>query len=165
MSEKKSLTRIDAAQIESICRDAGAHLVALSGFVQISFFPGAKRPPFRLYVPKTKTVSRMDVAGFSPATPGVDALGDASFGSVTHQVDFSHPAEIVLENIALLVAEMKGLPAPSSPAPRQSKKSRDEGAVGWSQDIPVATKESRRALIEKVAREKGVEVSPSAPVA
>lgn len=160
---KKNITYVDAARFETIIVGKGLTLLPQAGFIKIS---GAKGR--NLYVANTKRVGRVDLSGFTTALPGVRNLGGEAFGAVSQQLDFSLPEAEVLANFEAILTEMLALP------PREVVKANKPGKVaapkpaGWSDAAkPLAALDpeaaaKRLALLEKVAKEKGVKVSKKA---
>lgn len=108
---KDNVTYIDSAKFEAIYKELGLEPRDQAGFTKLS---GAKGR--NVYVARTKRVGRVDLSGFEmldaegKATPGVVALGGASFGAVKQQLDFSLTEPEVLANFRAVLEHMKSLP-------------------------------------------------------
>jgi len=136
----------------------------LASFYLVGKF-GTKGP--RVYVPKTKTVGRIDLNGFEvrEAMPDkVRYLGGESFGGVKEQLlmDSSLSEEQILGNFLEILAHMASLPE----FPKRAKGPR-AGKKGASTPEPTEeeVKEARKRrarLLAKVAAEKNVRLSPEA---
>lgn len=158
---KKDITYIDAAKFEGIITAKGLTPVPQAGFVKVS---GAKGRT--LYVARTKRVGRVDLSGFeAPAEMGTRNLGGESFGAVTQQLRFDLPEAEVLANFEKVLDHMLTLPAREVEKKSATPKASAPKAQGWSSKVAAPAPEdkaARLALIQKVAKEKGVKVSPKA---
>jgi len=110
----------------------------------------------RLYYAIQESCKRIDLAFEPPAELGLQSVVPArgENGQVKHELDTSHPA--CLDDLALLLAWMREAPA-------LEKRKR----TAFVPKLPTiaqrgASSEERKDLIERVAREKGVDISPSA---
>jgi hypothetical protein len=123
-------------------------------------------PSYRVYVPFTKRVGRIDVAGLPEAdeVAGCRRMGGEKFGAVAHQLDMSLPEADILANFEAVLAHISGLAAPEKKAkkfgPKAEKVAKEE--VTSSPEEIEAKKARKARLLAKVAKEKGVEVSPNA---
>lgn len=143
---RKNVTYISFESFMGIASDLGLAHKENAGFVQISLGNG-----YHAYVARTKRVGRVDLQ-FLPTGEGYEDLGEAKFGRIVAQVDFSRPEPEVLEAFAR--ALLFGMKLPTWVKPKQSPR---EAA-----SLPVQSPTDRRALIEKASREMGVEISPRA---
>jgi hypothetical protein len=160
---KKNITYVDAAHFEKVLVARGLALLPQAGFIKVS---GAKGR--NLYIAKTKRVGRIDLSGFEvPVEMGVTNLGGEAFGAVKQQMDFTLAEADILANFEKVLNHMLALPErviekkTTTPKPASLPK-----AQGWSV-APVASLDGdaaakRKALIAKVAAEKGVSVSKGA---
>lgn len=151
---RKEKTLIDAAKVEALCLARPTlKMVEKKGFVRFEAAEG-----IRVYVPKTKTVGRLDLSGFEmgPDVAGIFRLGGLSFGAVKQQVLFDRTEEEILATIAGVLDHMLTLPA-------REKKAKKQPGTPTAEAKPAAEKpagkKSRKELIEKVAKEKGAKVS------
>lgn len=119
----------------------------------------------RLYVAKQAMCKRVDLSFTPDPALGLQSLVPprAPNGKVAYELDTDHPA--FAEDLALVLAWMTDAPpvpvekkaafVPKLPVLAQRAASSSPNGVYEDQD-------ARRELIERVAREKGVEVSPDA---
>lgn len=125
----------------------------------------------RCFVARTKTVRRIDIAGFEPNPSFTQVPHVGKFGTVTAQLRLEgYSAAEQMEHFVKLMDAMK-LEAPMPVKERKAKAPTSstpatEGAVpvaaesvASSPEEIAAAKAARKALIAKVAAEKGVEVS------
>jgi hypothetical protein len=153
---KPNTTYVDACHFETAIQESGLQMIAQKGFIKVMGATGRQ-----VYVAATKRVGRVDISGFTVDLPGVRTLGDGeAFGNVKQQMDFSRTQDEILATFRDLLAHLASLPAAEKQERKAPAKKADE-PKGWS----AATLESRKALIEKVAKEKGVKVSPKARIA
>jgi hypothetical protein len=173
---KKNVTYIDRALFDKIIADLGVKTHENAGFTQLIFGNG-----YHAYVASTKTVGRVDFQ-FVPTTPGDDGpvtmrgvrkLGDGErFGRIVAQLDFSPESrEQILSAFSEALLFAASLPAwerPKRAAISSTKAEKKEEAKlvltpeeALKANVEEAAK--RRALIERVAKEKGVTVSEKAP--
>lgn len=103
---KKNVTYVGCWKLELICAEYGATMLPQSGFIKVA---GAKGR--QLYIAKTKNVGRVDLSGFLFDGPGVINLGDASFGAVKQQLDFSRDEDDILTSFRSILDYMLTLPA------------------------------------------------------
>jgi len=169
MSSTNAKSYVDAAKIEAvILKFPSLQMTPQAGFLKVAAPETARH--YRVYPARTTMVGRVDLSGFTMDHPGLLTLKDHErFGKVSQQVDFSRPEAEVLECLEAVLAHMASLPAPAKP--EKAKKEAAPKAKGWSFRTAAADKTpeqlaeekaKRRALIERVAREKGVAVSPHA---
>jgi hypothetical protein len=146
---KTNVTYVDAAKLEALILSAGLPMTAQKGFVKVS---GAKGR--NIYVAATKRVGRVDLSGFTCDWGVTPHCGE--FGNVKQQLNFSQPEEAILADFAKTLELLASLP--EVPAAERKPKSapKTAAAQGWT---TVQPKASRKELIEKVAKEKGVKVS------
>lgn len=145
---------------------AGLKVEDKAGWIKVEG-PGGHR----MYVAKQKEVRRVDLSGFAKgwAVPGLGILPPKEpNGRVYGRVDLEHPQ-------ALLHFEMLGMamltwPAPApeerrgvgrKAAPKAAAEPKRAEALPLGQ-LSDDEKAKRKALIARVAKEKGVTVSPSA---
>lgn len=172
---KKDRVYIDAAKFESKIRESGLPCEVKKGWMRVM---APAHRGYRLYVPLTRRVGRIDVA--CPVTeelaPLVHDLGGEAFGAVTHQLDFSPREQGVDSEAAILSAfdsflvHLGSVEAPP-PAEKKARARKEAGPkpTGWSQEIiekskPVSQlsgdeKAKRLALIAAEAARQGVQVS------
>ena len=152
--------KIDYAKFEALFREAGLKCAFLANNTKVLGPEG-----HRVYVCGYGMVGQVDVSGFESTTPGL-LKSDGLNGNVTQHLDFSLPENEVLENFRLLLDHMMALEPKAKTEKAPKAKSKPE-VVGASEEVLRAREEAkaaRKALIAKVAAEKGVEVSPSANV-
>lgn len=151
---------VDAVEFERVIQASGLAYKAQKGFVKVMGREGRN-----VYVASTKRVGRVDVSGFEMLDPDGKALPGfvrphcGEFGNVKQQLDFSLDQEAILQNFAALLEHMKGLePAVRKPRPIGQTK---PAPAGWTSvgKTPEEQKADRKALIERVAREKGAQIS------
>lgn len=163
---KKQVTYVDASEFESICVELGVPMVAQAGFVKC----GDGKNGRYLYVAKTKRVGRVDLSWFKmtgedgKAVPGVrDLDGDERHGSVEQGIDFSLTQEEILTAFRDALIFAASLPtADKARASSRPRKETGPAAVGFSAGLIAKGEEARvarKALIERVAREKGATIS------
>ena len=145
---KKNVTYISSLAILSLVEASGCTVAEKAGWYKVM---GAKGR--RLYVPKTKSVGRIDLVGI-PDGEGIRALGGDSFGSVTHQVDFSRTEPEILSTVAHCLEQLAQLPELEVTRKPRAAKAEPEPA-----SLPSLA--DRLALIARVAKEKGVPMSAS----
>lgn len=157
---KTKKTMIDAAKFEEMIVARLLPHVAQKGFVKVTTPNG-----HRMYIANTKTVGRIDLSGFEmpEGTEGIVRLGGESFGLVRQQVEFvGRTEDEILATTAQVLDHMMTLPPAEKAKKATASSPPKEKAKGFSADVPVAPpvdKAARRALIEKVAKEKGAKVS------
>lgn len=123
---KKEINYVDAAKFETILKTIeGVSLTVQKGFVKVSGKKGRN-----VYIALTKTVGRVDLSGFEFDGPGVVALGDSSFGSVTQQMDFTLPEEDILSAFEAIVSHMASLE--ERVIVRKARERKESDAEGWS---------------------------------
>lgn len=153
---KKNTTYIPFSTLFAAVEASGLTVVEKAGWLKVCGASGR-----RLYVPKTKNVGRVDLVGLSDGD-GRRALGGESFGSVTHQLDFSLPEAAILAaldaallDLATLEAaapKVRSMKPKAEPAPVETKAERKAGLV------------ARLALIAAHAERTGLSISASSPV-
>lgn len=99
---------VDIEKLQKIVQDHGLKMDPMSAFYKIE--AGGRR----VYVTRTKRVSRVDLSGFHFQHPGVIVLEDDNrrekrMGRVEAQLDFSKKEELVLEAFETAVAFMQAL--------------------------------------------------------
>lgn len=151
------LSRLGFTQTTDKAQKAGSFLVQ-KGFVKVMGNTGRN-----IYIATTKAVSRIDISGFSMESgEGYLDLGeDDAFGAVHQQVEFrGRTEEQILQATEDAITHMLTLEpvVKVSKAKAPGAKAANEKAQGWS----VVPPKKDRALIEKTAKEMGVEVSPNA---
>jgi len=104
---KKPLNKVPREKLEEIAGALGATLRVQSGFVQVQVNGR------RMYIAKAKECGRVDVCFDPPeGLAGVTRLDeDMRFGKVTHELDFTQPAETTLEAFIGCIEHAKSLPA------------------------------------------------------
>lgn len=112
-------------------------------------------------VPTGKSASIVFLVGFESKEHGAPA-GKHTTGTVTQVLSWEGTEDEVIARFASLLTLLATLPAVEK-AKRETKPKAD-APKGFSAAIPVADPAARKALIEKVAREKGVKVSAKANV-
>jgi len=113
----------------------------------------------RVYVPKGKTVARIDLSGFEVPNPqeyGVKALGGESFGAVKQQLSFEGTEAEILANLEKVLKFMATLSAVE-----KVKKAPKAKPATTEPDAPNGELTKRLDLIKKVAAQKGVPVAAS----
>jgi hypothetical protein len=164
---RKNVNYVERARIEALVATCGLRCEEKAGWTKVC---GAGER--RVYVPKSARVGRLDVAGMGDLElpEGVVALGGASFGAVTHQVDFTLPEASILACVDALLLLLATSPAGEKrqrPRPGvAARAAREPRAARAPQAAPVGglssqAKAERMALIRRVAAEKGVPVSAS----
>lgn len=110
----------------------------------------------RMYYAKQASCKRIDLAFSPPEELGLRSVVDArgENGAVKHELDTSSPH--CLEDLALLLVWMRD----AQPLEKAKR-------TAFVPKMPViaqrgASSEERKDLIERVAREKGVDISPNA---
>lgn len=154
-------TRIDASKIQALLVASGLKLTPQKGFVRVD----GTNEGNRIYVAFTKTVARIDIAGFALLTPdgqhreGYCTPHCGPFGSVHQQVDFTRPEAAILDTIRELLLALKHAPAfvKEPKAPKAAGRKANPNAA-WSPDL-LASRAARLDAIRKVAAEKGIAVS------
>lgn len=187
-TQKLTKIYIDAAKFEAIIREVQARqetegktplvLTTQAGFVKLSGATGRN-----IYVANTNRVARVDISGFEMPEDSEDVIVLGSkgspmdaFGAVkqclnTFERGDGRDEEKVLQSFRNVVEHMLTL----EPVVKASKAKGAPGtpkATGWSREVsgkPEAParmtaeqKKERKALLQKVAKEKGMEVSPNA---
>jgi hypothetical protein len=145
--------RIDNSKFESAILASNLKHTAKASRVTVHGASGRS-----VIVPSGKTASIIFLVGFESKL-GVPA-GKHTTGTVTQVLSWEGSEEEILARFASLLAELATLPAVEK-AKREAKPKADapKGFTAIKPD-PAA----RKALIEKVAKEKGVKVSPKAQV-
>lgn len=146
---KTNVTYVDAARFEELILASGLPHLAQKGFVKVMAAKGRA-----LYVAATKRVGRVDLSGFT-VSEGVREPHCGEFGNVRQQLDFSVTEAEILNNFAWLLVALAEQPA-AEKAERKAPAPKEDEPAGWS---AIETKAARKALIERVAAEKGVPVS------
>jgi hypothetical protein len=151
---KKNVTYIAREQFEALIAESGLPTSEKKGWTRVDGQSGR-----RLYVPKTKRVGRVDAVGLS--SDGLTALGEESFGAVTHQLDMSGSEADILAAFALALEGLRTLAAVERPAKEPAAPKAARKAKGTEQGIEAAptSREGRIELIRKVAEQHGVAVS------
>lgn len=165
---KKNTLYVDAALFEGVLIELGCKYEKQKGFVKVEI-PGAAGR--RVYIGNTQRVGRVDISGFEvPTDPDgeeffahVKDLGGLSFGAVKQQLDFEQTDGRTAESLVATLRAVIEHGASLGDAPPKAKSAPGVTASspkpkGWMSD------EERALLIAKVAKEKGVAVSPNAPV-
>ena len=115
-----------------------------------------------VYVAKTKEVGRIDLSGFATQQLGVINLGGASFGAVCQQIDFTQNEEAIISTFRNVIEEMLTL----EPTVRKRGRKVNVGTINSietkSPEVIADEKAKKLALLNKIAAEKGVQVSPEA---
>lgn len=124
---KKHVTYIDAAKFQEIIGASGLPIEEKKGWVRVCGPKGRS-----VYVPKTKTVGRVDISwGQHSATQGVLNFDESErFGSVHCGLDMSLSEQTVLGAFEAVLAEMAALPPRDTTRRMRSKGPSD--AVGWT---------------------------------
>ena len=133
---KKDKTYVDAAEFEKRIAASGLPVEEKKGWMRVV---GAKGRS--VYVPKTKTVGRVDLSwGEHLDIEGTLDLGDARFGSVHSEIDFTRTADEVLATFEACLEAMKALPARA--VTRRARHRGPSDAKGWSFMQPAAEQPS-----------------------
>jgi len=135
----KTLNKIERETLLDVIRDAGLEVEEMAAFFKCSDGPG----PARIYVAKTKKVSRVHLAGFTLNRPGVTQITaneakDLRMGTVRGELDFSQSNELVLEALTKSCNAVKAV----------NKMNVAAGPVTVGPDVPTEDK------IEVVEREE-----------
>lgn len=163
---KTNVTYIDGAAFEKLILESGMQHVPQKGFVKVCGPKGRNA-----YVASTKRVGRVDLSGFEMLDtqggilPGFVVPHCGPFGNVKQQLDFSLAEADILNNFKAMLEYMAGLEE-AIRKPRAISSSKPQPA-GWqkvdtSPEARAQAATARKALIEKVAKDKGVEVSKRA---
>lgn len=99
---------VDIEKLQKIVQDHGLKMEPMSAFYKIE--AGGRR----MYVTRTKRVSRVDLSGFHFAHPGIitledDARHEKRMGRVEAQLDFTKREELVIEAFETALAFMQAL--------------------------------------------------------
>ena len=142
-------------QYETLLALKGLPHTIQSGFIRVE---GAKGN--RLYVAATKTVRRIDISGFEVSREIAKVPHVGVFGNVKQQMKMDGSSEDQLARFELLLGELIAQPA-KVPAPKAPKAKKDKTLGAAPVKVPETdeAKEARKALIRKIALEKGVSVS------
>jgi hypothetical protein len=159
MKNETKKTMVDGAKFESLVRELELPMLNQAGFVKVCHNGNC------VYIANTKAVGRIDISGFemSEDTAGIVRLGGEAFGRVKQQVEFvGRTEDEILATTRAILEHLKTLPPVEKAKRGASSTTPKEKAKGFSADVPKAPpvdKAARRALIEKVAKEKGAKVS------
>lgn len=166
---KKNVLYIDSAKFTAIATEAGVPTKDNAGFTQWILGNG-----YHLYVAKTKTVGRVDFQYLPPeGMVGVRVLGEGEkFGRIVAQLDFDTTLgeAAILSAFEAMTRHGASLPNWERPkkvmAPKPIAASPEASTPDSSPVDEEATKVLARAkraeMIAKVAKEKGVDISPNA---
>ncbi|HEU5118151.1 MAG TPA: hypothetical protein VFT74_16135 [Isosphaeraceae bacterium] len=148
---KKSINYVDAAQFEALILETpGLEFSPQAGFVKVTKV-GLKG--FAVYVAKTKKVGRVDLSGFGLDIPGVTALGEYSFGQVTHQLDFTLPEDEILKTFKAVLKHLGTKLTEADARPRKKPAPKASDAKGWSvtsgTTTPAAEPKAKKAKKQK----------------
>lgn len=146
--------RIDTSKFETILVASGLKLVRKTSRVT-AYGPEGRS----VIVPAGKSASIVFLVGFEHPTLGAPA-GKHTTGTVTQVMSWEGTEDEILARFAELLAYLPTLP-PVEKAKREAAPKKD-APKGFSNAIPKQDPAARKALIEKVAKEKGVKVSPKA---
>jgi len=155
---KKNVTYISSATVLAVLEASGLPIVEKAGWLKVCGASGR-----RLYVPKTKSVGRIDLVGLSDG-PGRRALGGESFGSVTHQLDFSAPEADILSALDAALLDLATLEAAAPKVRTQRVKAPKVPVAAPTRAERKEANIARLSLLKRVAQEKGMAVSPDAPL-
>lgn len=122
VKRKEGITYIEAAKMLAILKASGLRTEEKAAFTKVT----STTSKAKVYVPRRSTVSRVDVANFEPPAGTCIALGDRSFGKITHQLDFSKDEATVLKNFELLLATMAAITEPAKKEPKIITATADE---------------------------------------
>jgi hypothetical protein len=156
---KKNVTYIAREKFDAIIATLGLETKEGKGFTQVRL-----GNDFHLYVANTKSVGRVDIQ-WEPKVGGCRNLGGESFGRIKAQMDFNRAEadilksfeDVLLEGMAFPKYERPKKVQPGTPVAASSPEATDS-----SPESEEDAKAKRKALIEKTAREMGVEVSENA---
>lgn len=148
---------------EKVLSDMGVASKVQSGFLKVEPVEGR-----RMYVPTTKTVRRVDLAGWEHGLGSLTKVPDQGvFGQVRQQMRCGQGAEQDIRNFTALLSHLLTLSPveKEAKAPKAPKASQPTvvAPVPSSPEVEAAKLEAKRQLILKVAREKGVPVSKKSP--
>lgn len=127
-----------------------------SGFIKV-LLPGG-----RLYVANTKTVRRIDLAEFEVGLGTLTKTPKKPNGKVMQEAILGRGATKDLETFTAILTHLQSLPAieKAKPAPKvKAPKAAKDAAPAKPAPLSPEDMEARKALIAKVAKEKGVAVS------
>ena len=150
---KNGVTYVDASKFEALIAASGLPMTGQKGFVKVSGPKGRQ-----LYVAATKRVGRVDLSGFTVEGAGFQAPHCGEFGNVKQQLRFDRPEAEILMDFAWLLEHLAALPPVEKEPAAKKAAPKTAAARGWSQPVP--PKKDRKELIEAVAKQKGVKVSP-----
>jgi hypothetical protein len=156
---KKNVTYIAQEKFVAIATAQGLKLTEQAGFIRVEL---EGKPEHRLYVPRTKQVGRIDLAGFTPrARKGFRILGEGErFGAVHAQLDFSQTEGVILDAFTAACLACASLPPWTEAEHEAAKKARGRKAAGGAV-AKVVTKPSNKeerlaALRERISHIKQV---------
>jgi hypothetical protein len=151
---KKNVTYIAQNKFVAIAEKHGLKLTEQAGFIRVEL---EGKLDHRLYIPKTKTVGRIDLAGFTPkARKGFKILGEGErFGAVHAQLDFSQTEGVILDAFSAACQACVSLPPLTEAERDAAKKARGRkaggGAVAKEVAKPSNKKERLAALKERIS--------------
>ena len=128
---KKNVTYVSFESFANIVADLGLATKENAGFVQVSLGNG-----YHLYVARTKRVGRVDLQ-FLPEGEGYEDLGEARFGRIVAQLDFSVDEGSILEAFARACVAGRKLPTWVKP--------KREGKIAAA--LPVQSDEERAEML------------------
>jgi len=154
---KKNVTYISSATVLAVLEASGLPIVEKASWLKVCGASGR-----RLYVPKTKSVGRIDLVGLSDG-PGRRAAEGAS-ASVTHQLDFSAPEADILSALDAALLDLATLEAAAPKVRTQRVKAPKVPVAAPTRAERKEANIARLSLLKRVAQEKGMAVSPDAPL-
>lgn len=158
----KNVTYVARDKFEALITSAGLKFIEQAGYLKVPCNGRA------VYVAKAKNVGRVDISGFCPSDIlGVKVLSAGErFCRVQAQINFSLTEAEILGAFDSVLSFMKTIPAETSSEKKARKAAQARpGKVKPAFQQVMKTSMSNAdtlALIERVAREKGVKVSPKA---
>lgn len=143
---KKDITYVSQDALVAVAQAKGLPVQEQKGWLKVTCAPGRLA-----YVARTKRVGRVNLSGFEFERGTVD-LGGESFGTVKQILDMARPEAEILTAFAEILDHASRLPAREKEKRTMQPKARAKAPRS-------ASKADRLALIIRVAKEKGAEVS------
>lgn len=159
MARNQGATPVLREKFFAIAHEVGIPVEELKSWFKLKG-PGGQR----VYVPKTKNVTRIDISGFEVQF-GAKVPDQGVFGGVKQQLDMALPEAEVLENFKALLLVLKELPPPPKPEAKSRAKSApqagDDSSPGEVPSSPdsLQADQLRIARIREYAEKTGMPIS------
>lgn len=150
-------TKVPVQVFLDVCVQLGLEVEQQKGWYKVHGPSG-----YRVYVRRTDLVQSVALSGFTVENGGVKDLGERSYGNVHQELDFGRPEADIVNSFKEVLSFMKGLAPVVKVRKERVRTTGEKRAVKFVGTELEAARFGRKELIERVAAEKGVAISPQA---